>query len=227
MIEFFRTFLCFTDNDLTAIWTMITAIGTSLIAGIAYFQLKKANEISQADFDRRFKTDFFNKETQQLFMLFQYNLLVFKIEPVSGDDYKFPYFELDKKKFDDNPIYSIYLPENKNRYSSCEVDDLLLGQFEDLGLFYKKKLMNIEFIYSGFSYYIEEIHENDEINKYITWIRDNEGNEDDYAEDTFEDFDLIFKKVKCYEKRKKIYQKLKKKFKFNISQTCLHIFFFL
>jgi hypothetical protein len=96
----------------------------------------------------------------------------------------------------------LYLPEHKYRYSSYEIDELLLGHFEDLGLFYRKKLMDIEFICSGFSYYIEEIHENDEIKKYIEWSKKNEGNEDDYAEDTFEDFDLIFKEVKCYEKRK-------------------------
>ena len=209
-------FLCSANIDWVATGTMITAIGTLLIVAIAYFQLQKANKISQADFDQRFKDDFFKKETQQLFMLFQYNLLVFKIEPVTGDDYKFPYFELDRKKIDANPIYSMYLPENKYRFSSYEIDNLLLGHFEDLGLFYKKKLMNIEFIYSGFSYYIEEIYENDEIKKYIRWSRDNEGNENDYAEDTFEDFDIIFKKVKCYEKRKKIYRNIKKRFKFQI-----------
>jgi hypothetical protein len=202
MDKFFKTFLCLTNIDWTATGAMITAIGTSLLAGIAYFQLKKANKISQADFDQRFKNDFFKEKTQQLFMLFQYNLLVFKTEPIIDNDYEFPYFELDSKKIDANPIYSMYLPEHKYRYSSYEIDELLLGHFEDLGLFYRKKLMDIEFIYSGFSYYIEEIHENDEIKKYIEWSKKNEGNEDDYAEDTFEDFDLIFKEVKCYEKRK-------------------------
>ena len=111
-------FLCSANIDWVATGTMITAIGTLLIAAIAYFQLQKANKISQADFDQRFKDDFFKKETQQLFMLFQYNLLVFKIEPVTGDDYKFPYFELDRKKIDANPIYSMYLPENKYHFSS-------------------------------------------------------------------------------------------------------------
>jgi hypothetical protein len=216
MIDFFRNYLCLTDNDYIAIWTMITAICTSFIAIIAYFQLAKANKISQADFDQRFKIDFFNKETQQLFMLFQYNLLVFKIESVTEDDCGFPYFEIDRQKIDANHIFSIYLPENKYRYSSYEVDELLLGHFEDLGLFYRKKLMDIEFIYSGFSYYIDEIHKNDEVKKYIKWSRDNEGDEDDYAEDTFEDFDLIYKKVKCYEKRRKIYQNLKSKFRLQI-----------
>jgi hypothetical protein len=214
MDKFFKTFLCLTNIDWTATGAMITAIGTSLLAGIAYFQLKKANKISQADFDQRFKNDFFKEKTQQLFMLFQYNLLVFKTEPIIDYDYEFPYFELDSKKIDANPIYLMYLPKHRYRYSAYEIDELLLGHFEDLGLFYKKNLMDIEFIYSGFSYYIEEIHENDEIKKYIEWSRENEGDEDDYAEDTFEDFDLIFKKVKCYEKRKEVYRKLRKKFGF-------------
>jgi hypothetical protein len=107
MDKFFKTFLCLINIDWTATGAMITAIGTSLLAGIAYFQLKKANKISQADFDQRFKNDFFKEKTQQLFMLFQYNLLVFKTEPIIDNDYEFPYFELDSKKIDANPIYSI------------------------------------------------------------------------------------------------------------------------
>jgi hypothetical protein len=185
--------------DWTATGTMITAIVTSGLVLLAWRQLKKMNEISRADFDQRFKNDFFNEKTQQLFMMFQYDLISFKTEFISYINDEFPYFEIDVTKIDSNPIFKMYLDETKDRYSAYEVDNLLLGHFEDLGLFYKKGLMDIEFIYEGFDYYIEEIHNNKHIQNYIRWTRDRE--ED--GEDIFDKFDLIFDKVKSYGKNKK------------------------
>ena len=193
MFNFFKSLLCSPNIDWTAIGTMIIAIGTFILAYIAWTQLKKGNLISQADFDQRFKNDFFKEKTQQLFMLFQYDLIEFKTED------EFPYFEVDSAKIDANPIFKIYLAENKYRYSAYEIDELLLGHFEDLGFFCKKGLMDIEFIYEGFSYYIEEIHKNKQIQNYIEWTR---GGEDESG-DEFYNFDFIFNKVKCYGERTK------------------------
>jgi hypothetical protein len=168
MINLFKTVSSSSNIDWTATWTMIIAIGTFILAYIAWNQLKKANKISNADFDQRFKNDFFNCEkTRQLVMLFQYDLLVFKTEPVSNADCEFPYFEVNLKQFDKNTIFAGI----KDRYSAYEIDDFLLGHFEDLGLFCKKGLMDIEFIYEGFSYYIEEMHNNEQIQNYLCWTR--------------------------------------------------------
>ncbi|MFZ1981936.1 MAG: hypothetical protein WAU61_11565 [Smithella sp.] len=186
--------------DWTAIGTMIIAIGTFIVAYIAYTQLQKGYLISQADFDQRFKNDFFKEKTQQLFMLFQYDLIKFKVKPVINTNDEFPYFEVDRTKLDANPIFSTYLPENKYSYSPYEIDELLLGHFEDLGFFCKKGLIDIEFIYEGFSYYIEAIHKNEQIQDYIKWTREKEDEDADEREDEFANFDFIFDKVICYEK---------------------------
>ena len=167
MINFFKILLCSPNIDWTATGTMIIAVGTFLLAFIARTQLGKTNKISKADFAHRYKSDFFSEKTRQLFMLFEYDLMVFKRESVSNTDHEFPYFEVDRTQFDANPIFSIALAEIKYRYSAYEIDDLLLGHFEDLGLFCKKSLMDIEFIYEGFGYYIEEMHKNEQIQNYI------------------------------------------------------------
>jgi hypothetical protein len=199
MVNFFKTLLCSPNIDWTATGTMIIALITSLLAIIAWIQLEKANNISKADFDQRFKNDFFNEKTRQLFMLFQYDLMVFKREFVNNTDDEFPYFEVDSTQFDANPIFAIDLAEMKYRYSAYEIDEFLLGHFEDLGLFCKKGLMDIEFIYEGFSYYIEKIHSNKQIQNYISWTR----KEEDDGEDIYKNFDFIFNKVRCYGKSKK------------------------
>jgi hypothetical protein len=205
MINLFKTLLCSPNIDWTATGTMIIAVGTFILAFIAWTQLKKANKISKADFDQRFKNDFFNEKTRQLFMLFQYDLMVFKRESVSNTNDEFPYFEVDHTQFDANPIFAIASAEIKYRYSAYEIDELLLGHFEDLGLFCKKSLMDIEFIYEGFGYYIEKIHNNEQIQNYICWTRE----EEDEGEDIYDNFDYIFNKVRCYGKRKKLILKIK------------------
>jgi hypothetical protein len=202
MIDFFKPLLCSSNIDWTATGTIIIAFSTILVAGIAWNQLGKTNKISKADFDQRFKTDFFNENTTQLFMLFQYDLLVFKTEPVTDIDDEFPYFEVNLKQFATNPIFAGI----KDRYSAYEIDNLLLGHFEDLGLFCEKRLMDIDFIYEGFGYYIEEIHENEQIQNYLCWSREEENEESD----TFDKFDDIFKKVKRHGERKHKKLKIKK-----------------
>jgi hypothetical protein len=212
MINFFKTLLCSPSIDWTATGTMMIAFGTFVVAYIAWTQLGKTNKISNADFAHRFKNDFFNEKTQQLFMLFDYNLILFKTKSVSNADDEFPYFEVDKTQFDANPIYAIGLSKIKYHYTAYEIDDLLLGHFEDLGLFCKKKLMDIEFIYEGFDYYIEGIHENKQIQNYLDWIRDNKETKEgeEAEEDIYDNFDYLFNKVKCYAKHKKLRSKIKK-----------------
>jgi hypothetical protein len=205
MINLFKTLLCSSNIDWTATGTMIIAVGTFILALIAWTQLKEANKISTADFDQRFKNDFFNEKTRQLFMLFQYDLMVFKRESVSNTNDEFPYFEVDRTHFDANPIFANTFPEIKYRYSAYEIDELLLGHFEDLGLFCKKGLMDIEFIDEGFGYYIEEMYKNEQIQNYISWTREIE----DEGEYIFDKFDYIFNEVKRYGKRKKLRSKIK------------------
>jgi hypothetical protein len=57
-------------------------------------------------------------------------------------------------------------------------------------------MMDIEFTYECFDYYIEEIHENDQILNYIQWNRKQPNGEDIYG-----NFDYIFEKVRAYGKK--------------------------
>jgi len=65
MINFLKTLLCPPDIDWTETGTMIIAMGTFIVAFIAWKQLGKTNKISKADFTHRFKNDFFNERTRQ------------------------------------------------------------------------------------------------------------------------------------------------------------------
>ncbi len=130
-------------------WIMITADATIALAWVAAFQLHKMNNVAVADFAHRFKADFFSKPTRDLIMLFEYNLLEFKIENVNyGDkEEEIAYFEIQQSIINKNPIFTEFLEKGPKRYSTYYVDDNLLGHFDDMGTYELKKQLTIHYIY--------------------------------------------------------------------------------
>jgi hypothetical protein len=73
-----------------------------------------------------------------------------------------------------------------------ELDDLLLGHFEDLGILYENKILDIHMIYEEFDWYIITCWENDDINEYIKYQREKEG------WDIYKRFENIYQKSKLH-----------------------------
>lgn len=159
-------------------WTMAATV---VLAIIAWIQLRKISKTANADFIRQFKDVFFTPETRQLIMLIDQKLMRFMDEPL-------PYFVVIEGSLPD-----FIRAENARKfYTSYDLDDLLLGHFEDLGLFAKRGIITIEMAYEFFSWYIETTWENNEIKKYIESQRKTEG------EDIYENFEYIYKKCNSY-----------------------------
>ncbi|MFI4919727.1 MAG: hypothetical protein ACHP65_09250 [Legionellales bacterium] len=180
-------------------WLMITADATIALALIALFQLSKMHKTAVADFTHRFKNDFFNKRTRNLFMLFENNLIEFNCTHVRSKDgeneVEIGYFEIPSQKLIRNPLIIDFLEKHDSRYATYEIDDCLLGHFEDLGIFQAEHNLTIEVIYDEFSYYVETIYDNFEIKEYLAWARN--GNDDIY-----EMFDFIYHELQKYQTRK-------------------------
>jgi hypothetical protein len=201
----------------TCFWTALTAMSTAalailtiIIAWIACVQLNKMSNISKADFAHRCKNDFFTSETRNLFMLFEHDLIEFKFKKLNEDcegekaEY-LNYFELikGKKRFvkEDSKQAVNFIhqmlnvkedEDNKSSYfSSNEIDDLLLGHFEDLQVFYLKGIIDNDFIYNGYSYYIQTIGDNEQIKAYIKHLKNTEENGSDF----YKKFDELYKRL--------------------------------
>jgi len=169
----------------------VTAIVGLIFAIVQLLSFKKSRA---ADFIYRLKRDFFIEKTQAIIFFIDEDILSFQ---TSSDDPDYVYFQIDKEKLKSLPgVQSIKQYAKKNEYtiSAFEIDDLILGHFEDLGLFKKKKIISIEFIYESFDWYIQLVHENCAIQKYITWQRKQENSEDVYT-----GFDYITSECKKYE----------------------------
>jgi hypothetical protein len=171
-----------------------TAIFTALILIVAWTQLRKMNKTSNAEFMLKLKTDLFNEKTSLLFSTIQIKCLKY-ITPKKGG---VSYFEIEADRIEDLKIKNEIIRKIKNLrdgsyiVDSVELDELLLGHIEDLGILYKKKILDIEMIYEEFFYNIEKCWENQDIKNYIKHVRQTEG------WDTYYELENIFNKCKAY-----------------------------
>ena len=138
--------LCFCF-DWGIFWSAVTAAATILIAVIAGNELSKNRKIKSAEFINEFTSAFFNPKTSELLMLFEFDLIEFVSRNAEENELKylphdFSYFKVTiegYKRKDDVPGY---LLDHKNIYSIYEIEDFLLGHFEDMGLILKNKVMS-------------------------------------------------------------------------------------
>ena len=177
----------------TAMSSAVLAVFTVLIVFFAKEQLKASGRRETADFALRFKRDFFTDKTRDLVMLCDNDLLEF-IE--KGDDACFKV--LKEKQRIDQPCDVINFLSAKERdyYSTYEIDDFLLTHLEDLGTFETKKVLDIDYIYEGFSWYLVTAFENEAVKQYIKWVRKSDG------ADIYNNFERIYHKMKEEEQKR-------------------------
>lgn len=162
-----------------------------------YWQIRQSNKGTQADFAHRLKTDFFSPEERNLMFLICNNLLKFQVAKDTSKNLELPYFLVDTLAMSSigKGIDGLFL-KNKIMYSELEVEDLLLNHFEDLSLYKEKGIIDLDYIYTGFSFYIESTYENRAIQLYIKWIRTSKRDKDSYTgfEELYEDLRKMEKK---------------------------------
>ncbi|HWQ60432.1 MAG TPA: hypothetical protein VN420_04820 [Candidatus Fimivivens sp.] len=158
----------------SAVWTFVLVI-------VAYLQFRKANHISSADFIHRLKNDFFGKETRELFFLFEKDYLRYDEE-----NEVFEVVKIDEKTKSELGI-------TRKFFTIYEVDDFILGDVYDLGLFEQKRIVDIDMVYEEFGYYIATVWENKAIRYYIENQR-----KDPRHRDVYNKFDYIGLKCEQY-----------------------------
>jgi hypothetical protein len=204
---------CFCFFSCIHIWNAISAISALGLLFLTYYivryakhQLQTLNEtsnnslkVAKADFTLRFEDNFFTKKTRELFFLVENNLLIYKKVVDKLADFDFHYFELNNDKLEKYPILK-KLPFIKDLsvISSNEIDDLLLGHFEDLGIYLENDMLSLNFIYESFEYYVRNVWENDQIQTYIKAIRASKKEDSD----TYDKFESIYNSVIAYGKEK-------------------------
>lgn len=169
-----------TDSSVTrtAFWTFVIAFFTLGIWWTAWRQLKKLNKTTSAEFlVGKLKEHFFTAENRKFYELIDNKLLQF----------------VDTGHFINC--------KNNELISTYEIDDFLLGHFEEIGLLEQRGIIDIEMVYEFFGYYIETSWEDSEIQKYIKSIRHE-------SIDFYDKFEDIYKKSKSYGDAKRLNKNL-------------------
>lgn len=182
-----------------AFWTMMLVAATIALAAIAWYQLHALSKTSEGEFIHKFKDDFFRKETRDLFALVenecvQFRLIHFRGKPTA-------HFQVVASSIPPSLRRLI----SRRAFSSYEIDDLLLGHFEDLGLYEQRGIIDIEMVYELFDTYIEVTWENEEIQKYVAFSREPDADDEpkDQNFDVYDKFECIYKKCRSFGEAKK------------------------
>ena len=198
--------------DKTALWTAALVIVTIFLMMIAIFQLRNIKKTARAEYIKRLNDSFFTEATRNLLVLLfnsAIELSTLKIKDRDGktDIDELPYFKI--KEFVLEQLRNsglISLEDWRKGYNAFEIDDLLIGHFDDVGRFEKEGLLDIHIAYSTFGYYILELvgeneGEKTEVRKYLN---------DQECQGNYDDLEYIYKefvsyknmKNKCWCKRK-------------------------
>lgn len=172
--------------------SLINALLTIILIWVAWGQLDSINNTSSADFLIKFKHDFFTKDARKLIHLIEKDYIDF-IEDSEERFFKVKEGEIKNSDLDDDLKKELL---EKKAYSAYQVDDFLLGHFEDVGIFEQKGALDIEMVYEEFSWYLETAWENCAIKKYINKSREEDG------EDIYDKFEYINDKCKSFGKVK-------------------------
>ncbi len=192
--------------DRVAFWTFVLTIITLFLWWIARKQLGGINKTTKADFIKKFTDDFFSETTRDILMLLDYNALNFSSCNIEYDENippkTFPYFSINEDVVKQIRVDSIKQKQfiDKKFFSSFEMDDYVLGFFEDFGFYEKNGLINIEGVYNSFDWYIDMVWNNEEIKRYIM----SQTKDEKEGYDIYEDFRYIYEKCDSYGKAKSV-----------------------
>ena len=156
--------------DRSAFWSGVAVLLAAIGVLIALIQLGGIKKVSRADFAKRFVDSFFSSETRTLFALLMNSALEFTVLEIVDDTGKMidrlPYWRI-KQRVASQLRGIVRLDEGRIGYSAFEVDDLLLGFFDDLGWYHKRGLIDLETIKQTFGYYICEAFGNEQVRSYL------------------------------------------------------------
>jgi hypothetical protein len=152
---------------------MITAIATSLLVWVAYWQLRNLARTSRSDFLYKLKKDFFTEDARRLIFLVDNDLLEFCESEI-------PYFRVAHGGNSEIESRLKELEISAPSVSTCEIDDVLLGPLEDVGLLESLSQVTLREAYEVFDTYVEICAENKAIAEYLKWCMSEPDNDDVY-----------------------------------------------
>jgi hypothetical protein len=184
---------------------MMLCVFTLILFIVGIQELKEIRTNRNAEFINSFSKDFFTPQCRELIMLFENDLIEWKvslpkIHPQSIDSNEINLNDLGcfVVKYKQNPrIKQILLDSNKIIYTSYEIDDILLNKLDIIGGYELSGIIKVEDVSRTFGFYFYVIWQNREIRNYLTWMESKYPNND-----FFINLSNVYNKIVEYDKKK-------------------------
>lgn len=174
--------------------SILATIFAAFLVGVAWEELSKLSKTSSADFIHRLDNDFFTYKTRKLVSLIVCGALEF----CPNGEGEQPYFKVDLSKLDKTNLPKELKQSlgRRTHYSAFEVDDSLLGLFENVGMLERRGIVDFQMVFDVFGWYLQEAWNNDHIREYI--ISERKGKETAPI-DTLIYYHFQYVAIKCLE----------------------------
>lgn len=184
---------------------VLTALFTGLLWWTAFKQLTSIKNSENSSFINEFSKRFFSDKTRLIFQLIEIDNYNKNNSPSFSFDENQQYFKINTSAIGDDDEKNNFKQSllkafgfDKTIFTTNEIDDFLLGHIEDIGGLFEKKVLDEDQIDNTFSYYILEIHNNAEIQKYVSYARRDEEERNceikNYKSRLYEKFDDLYNK---------------------------------
>lgn len=150
-------------------WTdVVVAIFTMGLFAVAWWQLGGLRKTAKADFAHRLGADYYTAECAKL------------------ED------QLTDSKIAFDVATRTFTGRSGIAFNARDLDRHILGPLESVGVFQKRRLLDVEFVYDFFGSSILNVMQNKEVQAYISWRR-----QQPYSADVYEC--LLFLERECLE----------------------------
>ena len=158
---------------MTNIEIITTAIAFLSLLTVMY-QLWNNTRVTKADFIYSIRNDFYSKKSKFIMFFIEYDFIDFKENKEKGKNYD-SYFAIDKNKVkslsEQFKVFETFAEKSDYTIHIQDMDNYVLGYLNDIGEYYKKRIIDFDYIFNSFGYYIVRVSENQAIKDYIKWDR--------------------------------------------------------
>lgn len=169
-----------TIYDPAVFWAMVTAVATLLLVGatigLVWIGIIPLVKTQRADLGERFRSELLRPAAQRIFFLASHGLFQFQTDPNTG----IGYFLIIQARENIVEQRLRQLLGEQRIVLTFEMDDEFLSPLEEMARDEEKKILDFEYVFRNFGDYVDVAMRNEQIQRYVMWLRERASNPDLY-----------------------------------------------
>jgi hypothetical protein len=170
-----------TIYDPAIFWAMVTALATVLLVAatllLVWIGIIPLVRARRADLGERFRSELLRPSTQKIFFLAAHGLFRFQTDPTTRIGY-FMIIQAQENIIDQRLRQ---LLGEQRIVLTFEMDDEFLSPLEEMARDEEKNVLDFEYVFRNFGDYVDVAMRNEEIRRYVMWLREKAQNPNLYV----------------------------------------------